>query len=221
LTTLYAFPSLEPLQFLRYPPTHLNVPLRKDILHKAVIFEGDATRQGTASTKYRSEVHGSNRKIRPQKGTGRARLGNKKSPMLRGGGVAFGPHPRDFSTGLNQKVYDLAVRTALSYRYRKGELLIVDGLDIPENITSTDEAFWLKACFDTLRWGNGNGNSLVVSEADEEENRLVRVLNQNRNFGRGRGVGTVDVKNLLGMGRVVIERGALDALLGNHQSDLR
>ena len=118
--TLHAFPSLEPTRFATYPSTHLLVPLRKDILHRAVIYEGDATRQGTANTKWRSEVHGSNRKIRPQKGTGSARLGDKKSPMLKGGGVAFGPKPRDFATGLNRRVYDLAWRIALSYRYRTG-----------------------------------------------------------------------------------------------------
>ena len=129
--TLHDFPSFEPTSFVSYPSTHLLMPLRKDILHRAVIYEGDMTRQGTASTKYRSEVHGSNRKIRPQKGTGSARLGDKKSPMLKGGGVAFGPKPRDFSTELPRKIYDQAWRTALSYRYRKGELILVDGeLDV-------------------------------------------------------------------------------------------
>jgi hypothetical protein len=104
--TLHDFPSFEPTSFVTYPSTHLQMPLRKDILHRAVIYEGDMTRQGTASTKYRSEVHGSNRKIRPQKGTGAARLGDKKSPMLKGGGVAFGPKPRDFSTELPRRAGD-------------------------------------------------------------------------------------------------------------------
>src|SRR5438874_8149445 len=96
--------TLEPVRFDWYHAKHLHLPMRRDILHRAVVFEGDATRQGTASTKWRKDVHGSGRKIRPQKGSGRARLGDKKSPMLRGGGVAFGPHPRDFSTGLQRKV---------------------------------------------------------------------------------------------------------------------
>ena len=61
--TLHDFPSFEPTSFVTYPSSHLQMPLRKDILHRAVIYEGDMTRQGTASTKYRSEVHGSNRKI--------------------------------------------------------------------------------------------------------------------------------------------------------------
>ena len=120
-TTVYSFPEFEPLRFAQYPENHLYLPLRKDILQRAIIFEADNARQGTASTKWRSEVHGSGKKIRPQKGQGMARLGDKKSPMLRGGGVAFGPKPRDFSTKLPRKIYDLAWRTALSYRYRRGE----------------------------------------------------------------------------------------------------
>lgn len=121
LATVYSFPHMEPLRFTEYPVNQLHLPLRRDILHRAVIYEADNHRgMSTANTKWRSEVHGSGRKIRPQKGTGRARLGDKKSPMLRGGGVAFGPKPRDMSTKLPRKIYDLAWRTALSYRYRRG-----------------------------------------------------------------------------------------------------
>src|SRR5436305_4289693 len=134
LATLYDFPTMEPLRMIKYSREQLRLPLRRDILHRAIVYEGDKTRQGTASTKWRDDVHGSGRKIRPQKGTGQARLGDKKSPMLRGGGVAFGPHPRDFSTKLPRKIYDLAWRTALSYRYKKGELIILDNkIVIPRN----------------------------------------------------------------------------------------
>src|SRR5215469_10770260 len=56
LTTLYSFPTLEPLEFVHYPSTHLLLPLRRDLLHRAVVYEGDKHRQGTASTKWRSEV---------------------------------------------------------------------------------------------------------------------------------------------------------------------
>ena len=105
--------------------------MRRDILHLAVVYEGDSTRQGTASSKTRWDVRGSGRKLGPQKGSGRARMGDKNSPIRRGGGKVFGPHPRDFSTRLPRKVYDLAWRTALSYRYRRGELIVCnDGMDL-------------------------------------------------------------------------------------------
>ena len=111
---------------------HLHLPLRRDLLHLAVVYEGDNTRQGTASSKTRFEVHGSHRKMRPQKGSGNARVGTRQSPMLRGGGKTFGPKPRDFGTDLNRKMYDRAWRTALSYRYRRGELIVCEnGMELP------------------------------------------------------------------------------------------
>ncbi|EFX04662.1 50S ribosomal protein l4 [Grosmannia clavigera kw1407] len=130
--TVLAFPSLEPRSVEMWSAQHLHLPLRRDLLHLAVVYEGDNTRQGTASTKTRYDVHGSHRKMRPQKGTGSARLGSRQSPLIRGGGKSFGPQPRDFGTDLNRKVYDRAWRTALSYRYRRGELVVCeDGLELP------------------------------------------------------------------------------------------
>lgn len=217
--TLHEFPSFEPTSLVSYPSTHLLMPLRKDILHRAVIYEGDMTRQGTASTKYRSEVHGSNRKIRPQKGTGSARLGDKKSPMLRGGGVAFGPKPRDFSTELPRKIYDQAWRTALSYRYRKGELILVDGevdLDVADGALQ-------RYMRDLLTWqnmGNGGGRTLFVTS--ERRENLVEALDGEKmgRHARALEVDFVDVKDMLEMGRVVIERDALEELFLSHESDL-
>ncbi|CUA77512.1 50S ribosomal protein L4 [Bacillus clausii KSM-K16] [Rhizoctonia solani] len=103
--------------------------LRRDILHACVVHHRDGLRQGTASTKTRAEVKGSNRKIRPQKGTGRARLGDIRSPSIRGGGVAFGPKPRDFKTDLPRKVRELGMRIALSAKLRDGQLGAVSSLE--------------------------------------------------------------------------------------------
>jgi len=214
LTTIYNFPTMEPMRFEQYPANHLNLPLRRDILHRAVIYEGDATRQGTASTKWRDDVHYGGRKIRPQKGTGRARLGDRRSPMLKGGGVAFGPHPRDFSTGLPKKMYDLAWRTALSYRYTKGELIIVeDGMDI-----EYPETRFIKQIFESNQWGNPNGRSLLVAASLRKN--LFRALRHAGEDGRVLSEDDVDVKDLLEMGRIVVEKSALDGILRDHQSDL-
>ena len=175
------------------------------------------TRQGTASTKWRREVHGSTRKIRPQKGTGRARLGDKKSPMLRGGGVAFGPKPRDFSTRLPRKMYDQAWRTALSYRYRKGELIIVD-----ESLEIEDPSpRYAKEIFAAHGWGNEHGRSLLVTEGEPEEREcLFKAMDGMGEDGRALYWEDVDVKDLLELGRIVVERGALERILEEHQSDL-
>lgn len=83
-------------------------------------------RQGTHSTKGRSEVKGSTRKLRRQKGTGAARIGDIKSPLLRGGGVIFGPKPRDYSFKINKKVKRLARKSALSYKSKDDNLIVLE-----------------------------------------------------------------------------------------------
>jgi large subunit ribosomal protein L4 len=92
------------------------------ILHRAVVRHLANARQGNASTKTRSEVRGGGRKPWRQKGTGRARAGSNRSPLWRGGGVIFGPKPRDYSIKMNRKERRLALRTALN---SQGENLIV------------------------------------------------------------------------------------------------
>ncbi|KAK3070662.1 54S ribosomal protein yml6, mitochondrial [Teratosphaeriaceae sp. CCFEE 6253] len=218
--TTHAFPTIEPTGTSTYPSTHLLLPLRKDLLHRAVIYEGDMTRQGTASTKYRSEVHGSNRKIRPQKGTGSARLGDKKSPMLKGGGVAFGPHPRNFATDLPRKVYDCAWRTALSYRYRRGELLLLDGEAELQNVTPNSAERYMRDLLRHNRWGRDAGRTLFVTTQRREA--LFAALEGERMGAEARAleVGEVDVKDLLELGRVVLERAALEKILRTHEEDL-
>jgi 50S ribosomal protein L4 len=202
------------VRFETIPANYLNLPTRRDILHRAVVFEGDAARRGTASTKYRSEVHGSNVKIRPQKGSGHARLGNKKSPMLRGGGVAFGPRPRDFASDLPKKVYHLAWRTALSYRFKKGELIIVDrSLEIEK-----PSAKLVRELFAIHGWGHATGRSLLITE--NHRPFLHQALEQAPREGRLFTWDEVDVKNLLEHSRIIIERSALRNILITHAEDL-
>lgn len=214
VATIHKFPSLEPLRLERYPANHLNLPIRKDILHRAVVYEGDNTRLGTASTKNRYEVRGSARKIRPQKGSGRARLGDKNSPMLRGGGVAHGPSFRDFSSGLQKKVYDLAWRTALSYRYRKGELFIVDNAIELESPSQR----LLNHIFELHERERGRGRSLFVTS--ESRPLLEQTLDKMDRRRQALTWEEVDVKDLLELSRIVIERRALKLILNGHQSDL-
>ncbi|POS82588.1 hypothetical protein EPUL_004809 [Erysiphe pulchra] len=214
LTTVYRFPTMEPLRFESYSSKHLFLPLRRDILHRAIVFEGDGTRQGTASTKTRYEVHGSHRKVRPQKGTGKARLGTRQSPAIKGGGVVFGPKPRDFSTKLPRKIYDLAWRTALSWRYRRGELIICeDGMDI-----EFSDPLYASHIFEHYHWGKSFARSLLVVNGSPKN--LIEAMSGNADDGRIKKVSDLDVKNLLESGRVVIEKSALDKILMEHQSDL-
>ncbi|KAG6912011.1 hypothetical protein DXG01_000259 [Tephrocybe rancida] len=116
-------------------PTVFNQPLRTDILHLCVVHYLDSLRQGSANTKTRGEVRGSGIKIQRQKGTGRARVGDAQSPIRTGGGVAFGPKPRDFSTKLPRKVIDMGMRVALSAKVRDRKLGVVTQLSWPQGKT--------------------------------------------------------------------------------------
>ena len=96
----------------------------------AIVARNASLRAGTASTLRKGEVAGSNKKPWKQKGTGRARAGYRQSPVWRGGGVAFGPHPRDFSIKVNKKVVRLAFRRALSERIAAGAVKLVEDLSL-------------------------------------------------------------------------------------------
>ncbi|KAH9937018.1 ribosomal protein L4 domain-containing protein [Fomitopsis serialis] len=149
-------------------PTVFGHPIRRDILHLCVVHYLDSLRQGTASTKTRGEVRGSGAKIRPQKGSGRARLGDGQSPMLRGGGVAFGPKPRDFATKLNRKVIQMGMRVALSARVKENSLGIVESLEWPSGKTKD-----LAKRIDELGWRK----TLFVSGLDTVPEGLIRASN--------------------------------------------
>lgn len=103
-----------------------NVPVKKSILHQVVTAQLAGRRSGCASVKRRSDVSGSRRKLYKQKGTGRARKGDIKSPVLRGGGVIFGPDPRDYAKKVSKKVRRLALKMALSAKVQENELVILD-----------------------------------------------------------------------------------------------
>lgn len=98
------------------------------LLHQVVIAQQANRRRGTQDTQQRNQVTGSTRKIRPQKGTGQARQGSRKSPLLKGGGVAHGPHPRSYRQRLPKKMRRQALRVALSEKIRDEALIILDSL---------------------------------------------------------------------------------------------
>jgi len=109
-----------------------NVAIREDLIHQVARAQLAGYRSGTASSKNRSRVKASGRKLWRQKGTGRARVGASSSPTRRGGGVAFGPMPRDYTFKVNKKVRKSALRMALADKFKAGQLYVVDGLKMEE-----------------------------------------------------------------------------------------
>ncbi|NJN56060.1 MAG: 50S ribosomal protein L4 [Leptolyngbyaceae cyanobacterium SL_5_9] len=132
------------------------------IVHRAIVRQMANARQGTASTKTRAEVSGGGRKPWRQKGTGRARAGSNRSPLWRGGGVIFGPKPRDYSTKMNRKERRLALRTA--FQSRAEDLVIVQ--DFAEQLPRPKTKELTQAI---ARWGIDPTAKilLILSERDE------------------------------------------------------
>jgi large subunit ribosomal protein L4 len=109
-----------------------GVPFNEALVHQSVLRQQANARQGNASTKTRGNVSGSTRKLYKQKGTGSARAGSIKSPLRRGGGIVFGPHPRDYHQAMPKSMRRLALRCVLSAKLEDGELKILESLKLDE-----------------------------------------------------------------------------------------
>ena len=135
--------------------------VNKPVLHQVVVNYLANQRQGTQSTKTRTEVSGGGIKPWRQKGTGRARQGSIRAPQWTGGGVALGPKPRDYRFSVNKKVRRIALKSALSSKVLENQIIVVDGLKM-EEIKTAKVAAMLKAL-------NVDTKALIVT-ADRDEN---------------------------------------------------
>src|SRR2546421_3844942 len=128
-------------------------------VHDAVVAYRASQRMGTACTKNVGEVAGTNKKPWRQKGTGRARAGSFQSPLWRGGGVVFGPKPRDFGKKISRNTRQLALRKALSERLRAGDVMLLDDLKLGS--PKTKEFIGLLSALEL------NGTALIVSQSTD------------------------------------------------------
>lgn len=144
---------------IEVPEKMVNEEVRKDVLHTLVRWQLASRRAGTHDTKNRGDVKASSIKPYKQKGTGNARQGSRASMLLRGGSVAHGPHPRDYSFNVNKKVKQLGLRSALSYLYKEGRLFVVS--DMTSKDGKTKEL--------ASRLGNlGVSKALMIDENSDE-----------------------------------------------------
>ena len=141
------------------PDTIFSIPVKSNVLHEVVTMQLAKRRAGSASVKHRSDVKGSGRKLYRQKGTGRARRGDAKSPLLRGGGSVFGPDPRSYSYRVPKKVKRMAIKMALSSKLKDDSLVVLDELDL-ERIKTKDFLEVMEA-LKTL-------NALIITEKTNE-----------------------------------------------------
>jgi large subunit ribosomal protein L4 len=137
--------------------------VKEAVMHQVVVAELAEARNGTASTKTRSEVRGGGSKPWRQKGTGRARHGSIRSPQWVGGGAVFGPKPRSYKVKVNKKMRTAALRSALADKAGSGNVWVLDGF------TETRT----KAAADALKAAGIDGRVLVVLDPEDENSRIV------------------------------------------------
>ena len=180
------------------PDKLANANAKITLVHQVMVAELAGKRQGTAKVKDRSEVSGSGVKIRRQKGTGRSRQGDKRTPHMRGGGVVHGPTPRDYSQNTPRKMRQAAFRTALNSRLQNDALLVLDGVAM--EVPST------KAFVALLSSLNLTGKKVLVLVGAGEEN--VGLSARNLPKIKAQSVGTTSLTDVLGSEVVLCTTGA-------------
>jgi len=170
-------------------------------VHDTVVAYQAAQRMGTACTKTMGEVAGSGKKPWRQKGTGRARAGSFASPLWRGGGVVFGPKPRDFGKKVSRKTRQLALRKAISERLRAGDVVLVDDLKLESPKTKE-----FKGLLSALEL---KGSALIVAQGTDKNLTLASRNVANVSLATSDSLNTYDV---LRPDKLVFTRGAFEQL---------
>jgi len=153
----------EPVSEIDLPDAIFKTPVKASVLHEIVKMQLACRRAGSASVKHRSDIRGSTRKLFRQKGTGRARRGNIKSPLLRGGGSVFGPDPRTFAYKVPKKVRRLGLRMALSDKLEQDSLIVLDQIELDR--IKTKDFVEILAALDV-------NDALIVTDAKNENLEL-------------------------------------------------
>lgn len=178
----------EPLHSLEVTEAVLGYPLKRHLIYEAVCAFRAAGRSGTHKTKNRSEVSGGTKKLWKQKHTGRARMGDNRSPIWRHGGTVFGPVPRDYSWRFPKRMRRNALKSVIAEKLRQGQLFCIDQFNLPTHKTADLEA----------AIGKGLGVStkalLVPLEAEENLERAAR-NNPRLKVVRALGLNPVDLLN--------------------------
>lgn len=187
-----------------------GVEPNRAVVHQAVVAQLANQRKGTADTKTRGEVRGGTHKMWRQKGTGRARQGDRRAPHWTGGGVVFGPHPRSFHKDLPRKMRRIAMKSALSARVAESALTVVDDLTL--DAAKTREMRGVMAAL-----GLGRSALLVLGERDEAVVRASRNLPEVRAVTPG-GLCLLDV---LKFRHLVLTKAAVEALTTQLTSEIR
>ncbi len=178
-----------------------KIEVNDDCLKKMIRLQLAATRQGTAKTKTRSEVSGGGRKPWKQKGTGRARQGSIRATQWRGGGIAGGVNPRDYSFKINKKERVLALKSALSMKLAENALVAFESLELPSLKT--------KEMKNLLETNKLEGKVLFITASDNEN---LYMASRNLGYTYVLYIDDINVYDIVNADTVVIDEGALNKL---------
>ena len=187
---------------IELPKEKFGVHVNDAVIHQAVVMYQANSRQGTVSTKGRSEVSGGGKKPYAQKGTGRARAGSSRSPLWKKGGITFGPIPRDFSVAVPKKVRIAALRESLNAKFLSNEIICVDKMEISSGKTKD-----FAKILENLKV---NGKVLALLDGSDEKtflaSRNIARLTLNR-------ASDVNARDILGNKNLLVTQTALETLL--------
>ena len=178
-----------------------GIKVNEHAVHMAVVQHLANRRQGTKSTKTRSEVRGGGRKPWRQKGTGRARQGSTRSPQWTGGGVVFAPKPRDFSFRLNKKLKRLALKSVLTNKLNEEKLVVLDKLELPEIKTKA----MVNVCSNL-----DLEKALIVIESPGNKNVILST--RNIPHIKTAFVNTINVYDIINQGTLVVTKEAMEQI---------
>lgn len=183
------------------PAKIFEAPIKRDLMHQALVRQLANARLGTHKTKSRGEVRGGGRKPWRQKGTGRARHGSRRSPIWVGGGKVHTPRPRDYSLKMPRKMRRAALRSALSVKASQKEILVLDKLAVQETKTNEMDAVLKKLV--------GSSSALIVLPTSDENveksvNNLASAKTLRANY--------LNVRDLLGYERVILPVASLEVI---------
>ena len=179
-----------------------SIPVKPNVLHEVVTMQLANRRAGSASVKHRSDVKGSRRKLFRQKGTGRARRGDVKSPLLRGGGSVFGPDPRSYSYKVPKKVKRLALKMALSSKLKEDNIIVLDKFELDQ--IRTKEFLSVMDALNTK-------NALIITE---KENKNLELSSRNVPDVKVLKVDGMNVHDILKYKRLVLLEASIEPIKG-------
>ncbi len=179
-------------------------PVNEALLYQMVNLQRANKRSGTASTKTRADVRGSGKKIYKQKGTGNARHGDAQAPEFVGGGVVFGPHPRDYSQDMPKKARAKALCSALSQRFKENAIMVIDEMALAGE---TDAA---KPCYTKRLSGALKAMEVKSALMVDSDNKVIKMAAHNLPAVKYLDVAGINVYDILKHGKLLLSKAALE-----------